>query len=145
MDRGEYQITDALENMKAKGTRFKPGTVDHWLDCGNKDVTVNTNSQYLEFIKSTDLVHSSAKIENSTIIEPCFIDADVVISNSVVGPHVSIGKNSSVLNSVIKESIVQENSLIENKVLNNSMVGNHAKIHGRQEDLSVGDYNVVKH
>ena len=39
-DKGEYQITNALENMKNKGTRFEPGQVTEWLDCGNKDATV---------------------------------------------------------------------------------------------------------
>lgn len=144
MDRGEYQITDALENMKAKGTKFKPGTVQHWLDCGNKDVTVKTNATYLEFIKDQKLVSDSASIENSTIIEPCYIADGVKIYNSVVGPHVSIGKNSVVKSSVIDSSIIQEEALVENKVFTNSMVGNFAQLHGLKEDLSIGDYNVVK-
>jgi glucose-1-phosphate thymidylyltransferase len=42
-DKGEYQLTNALENMKAKGKRLKAGKVDEWLDCGNKDATVYTN------------------------------------------------------------------------------------------------------
>ena len=33
---GEYQLTDALENMKVKGLKFVPGKVDEWMDCGNK-------------------------------------------------------------------------------------------------------------
>jgi len=40
---GEYQLTDALENMKVKGMKFVPGQVDEWMDCGNKNVTVETN------------------------------------------------------------------------------------------------------
>ena len=46
-DKGEYQITDALENMKAKGKRFTSGTVNEWMDCGNKNITVDTNSKIL--------------------------------------------------------------------------------------------------
>src|SRR5690606_22252703 len=42
---GEYQQTDALENMKQKGLRFVPGKVDEWMDCGNKNVTVDTNNR----------------------------------------------------------------------------------------------------
>ncbi|MGB0166803.1 MAG: sugar nucleotidyltransferase, partial [Luteibaculum sp.] len=72
-DRGEFQITDALENMKKKGTRFKPGTVKEWLDCGNKDVTVDTNKRYLEFIKDQKIVDSSLKTENAVLIAPCYI------------------------------------------------------------------------
>ncbi|MCK5105006.1 MAG: nucleotidyltransferase family protein, partial [Cyclobacteriaceae bacterium] len=39
-DDGEYQLTRALETLKEKGTKFVPGQVDDWLDCGNKQATV---------------------------------------------------------------------------------------------------------
>ena len=42
-EKGEYQLTNALENMKNKGVVFRPGEVKEWLDCGNKNVTVATN------------------------------------------------------------------------------------------------------
>lgn len=143
-DKGEYQITNALDNMKNKGSRFIPGEVDEWLDCGNKDVTVQTNQRYLDFIKDQDLVSKSAKITNSTLIPPVFIGENVIIENSVVGPHVSVGDNSQVRNSVVQRSILQENAELSNANLDNSMLSNHAQYHGRAKDLSVGDYNVIK-
>src|SRR5690606_5393444 len=33
-EKGEYQLTNALENMKAKGMKFTTGAVSEWLDCG---------------------------------------------------------------------------------------------------------------
>lgn len=142
-DKGEYQLTNALENMKQKGTRFAPGTVTEWLDCGNKDATVYTNQRYLEFIKAEKLQADSAKISNSTIIQPCYIGENVVIENSVLGPHVSIGDGSEVRNSVISNSIVQTNSKLTALIATNTMIGNHAVWNGRARDLSVGDYNVI--
>lgn len=70
---GEFQITVALENMKDKGVKLRPGTVTEWLDCGNKDATVYTNQRYLEFIKSEELISKSAKIENSVLIPPVYV------------------------------------------------------------------------
>ena len=32
-EKGEFQLTNALENMKQKGAEFYPGKVDEWLDC----------------------------------------------------------------------------------------------------------------
>ncbi len=90
-DKGEYQLTNALENMKSKGTKFVPGQVTEWLDCGNKDATVYTNQRYLEYIKNTQLVDASAKIENSVIIQPVYLGKNVQIQNAVVGPYVSPG------------------------------------------------------
>lgn len=144
-DKGEYQITNALDNMRQKGVKFIPGKVTEWLDCGNKDSTVATNERYLEYIKNTDLVSKSAKIVNSILIPPVYIADNVEISNSVVGPHVSIGKDTKVLNSIVKKSIVQEKAVIKNANLSNSMLGNNATFEGTPADLSVGDFNVIKY
>ncbi len=143
-DKGEYQITNALENMKQKGAQLVPGQVEEWLDCGNKDVTVYTNQRYLEFIKDKELVAKTVQLNNSVIIPPCFIGENVVINNSVVGPYVSIGENSRITDSRLENSIVQTNSLLKDLRLKNSMVGNHVIYEGRAYDASVGDYNVIK-
>lgn len=144
MEKGEYQLTNALENMKQQGAKFIPGRISEWLDCGNKDSSVFTNQRYLEYIKAEKLTADSAKITNSVIIQPCYIGENVELKNAVVGPHVSIGNNSSISNSVIKNSIVQTNAKISHAVIENSMFGNFAVYSGKALDLSVGDYNVIK-
>jgi glucose-1-phosphate thymidylyltransferase len=144
-DKGEYQLTNALENMKNEGTKFSIGEVTEWLDCGNKDATVYTNQRYLAFLeeRKEPLRAKSANIINSVIIEPVFLDANVVIENSVVGPYVSVGKNTIIANAVIKNSIVQENSQLQSIHIENSMIGNFVQWQGKPQNLSVGDYNVV--
>lgn len=143
-DKGEYQLTNALENMKQKGTKFVTGKVIEWLDCGNKDATVHTNQRVLEFQKGNGLVSSSHKNSNSVIIEPCYIGENVVLENCVVGPHVSVGDNSTISNSVVKNTIVQTNTAIANANIHNSMIGNFVDLEGDQVELSVGDYTVQK-
>jgi len=144
-DKGEFQLTNALENMKNKGTRFIPGKISEWLDCGNKDATVNTNQRYLEYIKDeADLVSPSAKLNNSVIIPPVYIGENVVLNNAVVGPYVSIGNNTQVSDTVISNSIVQENTLIKYANITNSMLGSFVVYQKAPADLSVGDYNVLK-
>lgn len=143
MDKGEYQLTNALENMKNKGLVFVPGQVDEWLDCGNKNSTVATNERYLTYLPEKELVAANSQIENSVIIPPVFIGEGAIIRNSVVGPYVSIGKASTVEHSLVASTIVQENAKIRQANLNNSMVGNHADVRGHAADLSLGDYNVI--
>ncbi len=144
-DKGEYQLTNALENMKQKGLKFTPGKVTEWLDCGNKDATVYTNQRVLEFKKEEKgLVSSTLKNEKSEIIAPCFIGANVVLKNSKIGPHVSIGDNTTIESSVITNSIIQTHSKIANSTFTNSMVGNFTEISGAEGDLSIGDYTVIK-
>jgi glucose-1-phosphate thymidylyltransferase len=142
-DKGEYQLTSALENMKNKGIKFLPGKVTDWLDCGNKDSTVDTNSKYLEYIKDQKLVAGSVKLVNSVIIQPSYIGENVELVNSVVGPHASIGNGTKITNTVINRSIVQENAVISNATISNSMFGNSAQYKGKALDLSVGDFNVI--
>ncbi len=142
---GEYQLPDALRRLTEKGMRFKPGEVDEWLDCGNKEVTVLTNQRVLEYDheKNLQLVDPSAKMVNSVIIPPCYLGEDVVLENSVVGPHVSLGKGSVVTNSIIKNSILQHHAIIVDANLQNSMLGSYAKYKGLARDLSLSDYSII--
>jgi len=140
-EKGEYQLTNALENMKQKGTKFVPGKVDEWLDCGNYAATVYTNQRVLEFIKNETIIDASLQKENTVIIEPCYIGKNVQLTNSIIGPHVSIGDNCEINNAIITNSLIQKNTHIQTANIANSMVGNFAKINGKAQELSVGDYN----
>ena len=143
-EKGEFQLTNALENMKQKGIVFTPGRVTEWLDCGNKDATVYTNQRVLEFnIGTAELKGKNIVTENSTIIEPCYIGDNVTIKNSVVGPHVSIGAGSAVNNAIVKNSIIQSNTKLSNTVIANSMIGEGAEVKGKSLDLSMSDYTTI--
>lgn len=143
-EKGEFQLTNALENMKQKGIAFTPGKVTEWLDCGNKDATVYTNQRVLEFDKGKAALRGKNIIsENSLIIEPCYIGDNVIIKNSIVGPHVSIGANSSVTDGIVKNCIVQSNTKISHTVVSNSMIGEGAEVKGKPLDLSMSDYTTL--
>lgn len=139
-EKGEFQLTNALENMKQKGTKFVPGKVDEWLDCGNYKATVYTNQRVLEFIKSELKTDSTLQNENSVIIDPCYIGKNVKLINAVVGPHVSIGDNVEISHSIIENTIIQSNTKIEKSNIKDSMIGNHVKVHQKQQEISIGDY-----
>lgn len=140
---GEYQLTTALENLKQSGTRFTTGTVDEWLDCGNKKVTVESNSRYLGFL-GENIISATAKIENSVVIPPVFIGANVVLVNSVVGPNVSLGDGCAVKNSRIEHSLIQNHCQLAGVNLANSMIGNHVIMEGKATDVSLGDFSEWK-
>ena len=143
---GEYQINDGIKAMMANGKVFKTGSVEQWMDCGNKDVTVETNGRMLGFLDSDgiNLINKKVKLENSTIIPPCFIDEDVVLINATVGPNVSLGKGCHVIDSTIKNSLVQTHVHIKNANLDNAMIGNHVSFDGKFTSISIGDYSVLE-
>lgn len=145
-EKGEFQLTNALENMKQKGAKFVPGQVDEWMDCGNKDITVETNGRILELAieEGNSLISESVKLESANIIEPCYIGENVVLRNATIGPNVSLGDNSIVENSIVKNSLIQTHTTILNAKLDNAMIGNHAYFDGNFASISIGDYSILK-
>lgn len=143
---GEYQINDGIKRMMAAGKIFKTGTVEEWMDCGNKEVTVQTNRKMLSFLYEANkkLIDDNITSINSKIIEPCFIDAGTVLKNSTVGPYASIGKGTIIEDSLVKNSIIQTNSKIMNANLDNAMIGNYAIFDGKFTNVSIGDYSELK-
>lgn len=143
---GEYQINDGIKRMMEKGKVFRTATVDEWMDCGNKEVAVETNTRMLGFLKDVekDLVAKCVKLENATIIEPCFIGPNVTLRNTTVGPFASIGEGTEIENSTVSHSIIQKHSTVKNANLENAMIGNYATFNAKFTDVSIGDYSSLK-
>jgi len=140
--KGEYQITDAMEHMLKNGVKFYMDQVDEWLDCGNKDATVYTNQRILDIKKDKEaLVAKSAKTANSVIIPPCFIGENVKVSDSVIGPFVSLEEGVEVSGSRITNSIVQAHTVVKNAVIDNSLLGKSVTYTGKPRELSLGDFS----
>ncbi len=143
---GEYQINDGIKRMMANGKIFKTGTVDEWMDCGNKEVTVETNQKMLGFLFEAreTLIAENVLLENSKIIEPSFVGKNVLLKNSTVGPYASVGEGTVIEDSTVQNSIIQTHSKIRNANLNNAMIGNYATFDGNFTNVSIGDYSELK-
>ena len=143
-DKGEYQLTNAMDNMRAKGARLLAGAVDVWMDCGNKDAMVDTNTKVLGFLKDQPgLVSSKGTRENAVVVPPCFIGDDVNIRNAVVGPFVSVESGSTIAGSVVRNSILRPGVTVEDAVLDNCMLGESVTFRGKAVDLSLGDHSTA--
>ncbi|MEY3053251.1 MAG: hypothetical protein RLY31_3036 [Bacteroidota bacterium] len=144
-DKGEFQITSVLENMKQSGYRFRASTIEEWLDCGNKDNIIDTNRRMLELKHGNETLRApSARIEHSVVIEPCFIGANAVIRHSVVGPYVSVGDHCVLENTNVRNSVIQQHTRVSNTVLADSMIGSHVSFSGNPANLSIGDYTAFQ-
>ena len=145
-EKGEYQLTNAMENMKTKGMQFVPGAVDEWLDCGNYAATVYTNQRVLAN-NAKEFADASSRFDESvTIIEPCFIGDGVSLKNCQIGPFVSIGNKTELENCKISNTIIQENCSLRDFNCHNSMIGNSVAISGAQiasQVYSLGDFSSI--
>jgi glucose-1-phosphate thymidylyltransferase len=143
-EKGEFQLTNALENLKNKGQKFYPHEIEEWLDCGNKNAVLYALERILHIKPQLAKRGENLKLVNSQIIEPCYIGDNVSLEHCIVGPHVSIGDNSVLQNVIVQNSIIGPKSEIKGMILDNSMLGSHVKAYSDPSVLSWGDYTEQK-
>jgi glucose-1-phosphate thymidylyltransferase len=132
---GEIQLTDALDTMIEKGTKFKTFHVNTWFDCGKKEVLLETNAMLLEKQPYNEI----PVFDNTIFIHPVNVGKDCTISNSIIGPHVTIGSGSKIDNSIIKNSIIGTFTDLDEVVLHQSIIGSDTSVKGLRQSLNLGD------
>ena len=135
--RGEYNLTDALACMIQKGTRFRSFKVANWFDCGKKESILETNATLLK--KMGGHVPAADIYKDTIIIHPVSIAAGCTISNVIIGPHVAIGPNTTITQSIIRDSIIGGYTNLHEVVLDNSLIGSDASVKGLSRSLNIGD------
>ncbi|RYY52664.1 MAG: glucose-1-phosphate thymidylyltransferase [Chitinophagaceae bacterium] len=133
---GEYSLTDALDCMLQKGVKIKPFRVESWFDCGRKDTLLESNATLLKKF-GPRLVDEG--FENTVIIQPVSIGKGCSITNSIIGPNVSIGENTHVNDSIIRNSIIGSFSNLVDIVLESSIIGSDTGLKGETRTLNIGD------
>ena len=139
----EFYINDGILKLIEIGLKIKPCKVSAWLDCGNVNKAIEANNKMLSFHKNdnTKMISDKNKLINSKIIEPCYIGDNTIIENSTIGPFVSLGNDTRIIDSEIRNSIVQSNSEIINARIKNSMIGRFCKYNGKSNQINIGDYS----
>lgn len=147
---GEIQLTDALQNMVSNGYRLKHFYVSSWYDCGHSVSLLETNKVLLEELDRKNahpiLPASDDHFDttDSVIIEPVYIGKGVIISNSIVGPHVSIADNSVIGSSIVANSIIGSGSNLKDVNLKSSVIGDDVNVNSKHNSLNVGDSSSIE-
>ncbi len=134
---GEFQLTDVLNEMLKQGVEFDLVTADQWLDVGNGEVLLNSNSLLLK--KYGGYIAPTARIENSVIVEPVYIADNCEIINAIVGPDVSLGVNTRIENSIITNGIIGSFSKLDTMKLSEFVIGSDSSLKGASQTITVGD------
>lgn len=132
-----FHLTDGIMRMIGEGIRVRTFPVENWFDCGVKEVLLETNSILLKKDKKNYKI--SLDYENTIIVPPVNIAKGCVISNSIIGPNVSIGEKTTVQYSILRDSIIGSYSELTNAVLTHSVVGSDASLKGFSQSLNIGD------
>jgi len=134
---GEYPLTDALARMHEWGTTLTTISVDNWFDCGRREILLETNATFLD--REGFATEDPPPYDNSIIIHPVHIGPGCDLSNSIIGPYVTLGANTKLDHAIVSNSIIGDYATIHDIVLRNSVVGNDASIGGLRQSLNIGD------
>ena len=139
-ENGEYHLTTALQRMIEDGITFHGFRVNNWFDCGKKETLLSTNAILL---KQMEEDHPEKKSEysfdNTVIIHPVNIAEGCNITNSIIGPNVTIGENTKIESSIVRDSIIGSYAELHHVVLNSSIIGSDAFVRGLSQSLNIGD------
>lgn len=133
---GEYYLADAINIMLSSGLKMRVEEVEVWKDCGKPGPLLETNRYLLDH--GRDNSQDARQREGAVIIPPVFIAPTAAISESVVGPYVSIGPECAIQRSVIRDSIIEAGTRIESMHLERSIIGPQASVVGENRILNIG-------
>ena len=141
-NKGEYYLTDAFQYMIDKGAKIRVIDVEGWYDAGKLDTLLETNRVILErgVSKRPKVKADSA----SKIIDPVYVEDNVTITGSTVGPNVSIGAGSSVDRCHLRDTIVGTKSKLSASTLHNSLIGDEVVVSGIEGEITVGDHSEIR-
>lgn len=133
----EFSLTDGIQMMiEEDKVVFKTFQAGNWFDCGSKESLLETNAILLKRLNTESKKYN---FSNTIIIHPVVIGANCKISNSILGPNVSIGENTVIQSSIITESIIGTYSNLETAVLTQSIIGSDTSLKGLSQSLNIGD------
>ncbi len=160
-DRGELEITDAIQWLITNGKRVRTELLSGWwIDTGKLTPLLEANRLLLEKIatqidgsvdasSSLDgrvVVAEGAEIVNSTIRGPVAIGRGTRVVDSFIGPFSAIGTGCEVVHSEIEHSVVMDESkVLHIPRLEDSLIGREAIVERsakrpRALRLMVGDH-----
>ncbi len=135
---GEYSLTDALDCMIRMGAKFKAFRVENWFDCGRKETMLESNATLLKKYANVENPENNG-YDNTVIIQPVSIGSGCTIRNSIIGPNVAIGENTTIDYSIVKNSIIGSFSNLFDIVLDDSVIGSDTNLRGETRSLNIGD------
>ena len=150
-DRGELEITDAIQWMIDKENSIEHKTLEGWwIDTGKKDPLLLCNELILEKIetlllsqigetvtlKGEIVTGENVEIIDSNIQGPVVIGSGVRIERSDIGPYVSIGDDCKIEDSSVERSVLMEKSYVSGVTkLTKSVLGREVEIDGTETEF----------
>lgn len=131
---GEYYLADAIKLMIDDGRLLRPHLATQWEDTGTPEYTLHAHRWLLDRSGNT-----ATPREGVTIVPPVFIADDAVVSQSVIGPYVTVESGCRVERSVLSDTILAPGVSVSNQVLERTLLGERAALVGTPLSANLGD------
>jgi glucose-1-phosphate thymidylyltransferase len=139
-NKGEYYLTDAFQYMIDHGAKIRVVDVAGWYDAGKLETLLDTNRVMLEKGRA----RTPASLDPSvTIVEPVYIEDGVTITDSMIGPNVSVSTGTTIVGSTLRDAVVGRDARLSHVKLHDSLLGDAVVVSGVSGSLSVGDHSEV--
>ncbi len=133
----EFHLTMGIQRMVTSGEKIGTFQVGNWFDCGGKANLLETNATLLK--RDVDVNKQRYHYNNTIVIPPVSIAPNCDISDSIIGPNVSIGENTIIRHSILSDSIIGSYAQLETAILHQSVIGSDAYLKGLSQSLNIGD------
>ncbi len=164
-DRGELEITDAIQWLIDQGASVRHDLLEGWwLDTGKKDPLLESNRRVLEGLETRIdgdvdadstvdgrvVIEAGAKLVASEVRGPAIIGAGTVVTSSYVGPFTAIAPNCEVTDSEIDQSVIMEGTRVRSVPrLTDSLMGRDSEVtrvprRPRATRVMLGDHSTVE-
>ncbi len=141
----EHQLTSIIQELINEGKKIKINEMNsEILDFGRFDSLLEGNRFLLADIKIKDPLYEDATglgiIEDSKIIPPVFIGNNVKISNSIIGPNVSIGDDVTLEKCILFESVIGDGAHLKKIISSDSIIGDYSILEDLiKKNITIGD------
>ena len=130
--RGEFQVTDALQWMIARGEHLSPFIIDGWYDVGNDESWLETNRELLGG-------ESPSPREGVSFRLPVCVPDSAVLKNCEIGPHVSLGEGVEIRNGSVVNSVVGAGTIMQDCLIRDSLVGARCRLERIAGSVNLGE------
>ena len=145
----EHQLTPVIQKLLNEGFKIKINEMKgEILDFGRPESLIKGNRHLLAEIKvedpSYDNLFQSGNIIDSKIVPPVFIGKNTKVSDSVIGPNVSIGDDVVIEKCIISESVIGDGANLKKIITSKSIIGDYSILEDLiKKSITIGDSSYI--
>jgi glucose-1-phosphate thymidylyltransferase len=136
--KGEFFLAGALQRMIDRGARFHAVTATEWWDTGTIEAVLTAHRHLVERHRNRPAYNPVA-----TIVEPCYIDPTAKLERCVIGPYVTVGPHTVIVDSVVSDSIIGEHVRLTGQSMKRSIIGDYAELLRSPISYNVSDHSTI--